>query len=89
VRQGESAAATFLPFSRFVESPLVEKEPFSRGFSNRREYFQNIYLGVFRVFLERPIGRPRFPESYAVFSEIFFPDFRFVWSLREFFVDGG
>ena len=52
------------------------------AFSHFVDFFQNIYLVVFRVFLDRPIGMSRFPVSYAVFSEIFFPDFRFVWSMR-------
>jgi hypothetical protein len=51
------------------------------AFSHFAELFQNISLVVFRFFLERPIGKPRFPESFAVFSEIVFPDFRFVWSI--------
>jgi hypothetical protein len=63
--------------------------PVSPAFSHFAELFQNISLVVFRVFLERPIGMSRFPGSFAVFWEIVFPDFRFVWSIWGFFVDGG
>jgi hypothetical protein len=69
------------PFSMvFKKSRVTERLVFS-AFSHFAELFQNISLVVFRVFLERPIGMSRFPESYAVFSEIVFPDFRFVWSM--------
>ena len=71
-------------FSSFyaTEKSRVAKRPVFPAFSHFAELFQNVCLVVFRVFLDRPIGMSRFPGSYAFFSEIFFPDFRFVGNIR-------